>query len=157
MSLGTRCHQLAMYVVYESPLQMLADAPTNYEREPESMEFLAAVPTVWDETRVLDAQIGDYVAVARRRGQRLVRRRDDGLDAARAGRSTCRSCPRERFALDAYQDGAERGPAGERLPAREAGRHGVHEAHREARARGRLGGADHPEAIGAMKTEYGPA
>jgi alpha-glucosidase len=68
MSLGTRCHQLAMYVVYESPLQMLADSPTNYLREPESMEFLRAVPTVWDETRVLAARIGDYVAVARRKG-----------------------------------------------------------------------------------------
>jgi alpha-glucosidase len=68
MSLGTRCHQLAMYVVYESPLQMLADSPTNYLREPETMEFLRTIPTVWDETRVLDARIGDYVVVARRRG-----------------------------------------------------------------------------------------
>ncbi len=68
MSLGTRCHQLAMYVVYESPLQMLADSPTNYLREPETMEFLRAIPTVWDETRVLDGRIGDYVVVARRKG-----------------------------------------------------------------------------------------
>jgi alpha-glucosidase len=68
MSLGTRCHQLAMYVVYESPLQMLADSPTNYLREPETMEFLRTVPTVWDETRVLDGRIGDYVVVARRKG-----------------------------------------------------------------------------------------
>jgi alpha-glucosidase len=67
MSLGTRCHQLAMYVVYESPLQMLADSPSNYMREPEAMEFLAAVPTVWDETKVLDARMGDYVVVARRK------------------------------------------------------------------------------------------
>jgi alpha-glucosidase len=69
MSLGTRCHQLAMYVVYESPLQMLADNPSNYLREPEAMEFLAAVPSVWDETRVLDGKIGDYVVVARRSGR----------------------------------------------------------------------------------------
>jgi alpha-glucosidase len=68
MSLGTRCHQLAMYVVYESPLQMLADSPTHYLREPEAMEFLAAVPTVWDDTRVLDAHIADSVVVARRKG-----------------------------------------------------------------------------------------
>jgi alpha-glucosidase len=68
MSQGTRCHQLAMYVVYESPLQMLADSPTNYLHEPESLEFLSAVPTVWDETRVLDARIAEYVAVARRNG-----------------------------------------------------------------------------------------
>ncbi|HEY4393748.1 MAG TPA: glycoside hydrolase family 97 protein [Polyangia bacterium] len=68
MSLGTRCHQLAMYVVYESPLQMLADSPSNYRHEPEAMQFLGPVPSVWDETRVLDGKIGDYVVVARRHG-----------------------------------------------------------------------------------------
>jgi alpha-glucosidase len=68
MSQGTRTHQLAMYVVYESPLQMLADSPSRYLREPASLAFLEQVPTVWDETRVLDARIGDYVLVARRAG-----------------------------------------------------------------------------------------
>jgi alpha-glucosidase len=68
MAMGTRCHQLAMYVVFESPLQMLADSPSNYLREPEAMEFLSAVPSVWDETRVLDAKIAEYVVVARRKG-----------------------------------------------------------------------------------------
>jgi alpha-glucosidase len=68
MSLGTRCHQLGMYVVFESPLQMLADSPTNYEQEPEAMEFLRFVPTVWDETRVLHAKMGATIVVARRRG-----------------------------------------------------------------------------------------
>jgi alpha-glucosidase len=69
MSLGTRCHQLALYVVFESPLQMLSDSPSNYLREPEAMEFLAPVPTVWDETRVLAAQLGELVVVARRSGR----------------------------------------------------------------------------------------
>jgi alpha-glucosidase len=69
MSQGTRCQQLAMYVVFESPLQMLADSPSNYMREPESLEFLSAVPSVWDETRVLDARVGEYVLVARRHGK----------------------------------------------------------------------------------------
>lgn len=68
MSQGTRCHQLGMYVVYESPLQMLADNPSNYYREPECMEFLSAVPTVWDETKVLEAKVSNYIAVARRSG-----------------------------------------------------------------------------------------
>lgn len=68
-SQGTRCHQLGLYVVFESPLQMLADTPTNYERQPEMMEFLSAVPTVWDETKVLAGRMGDYVAVARRSGR----------------------------------------------------------------------------------------
>ncbi len=68
MSMGTRAHQLGMYVVYESPLQMLADDPSEYLREPETMEFLAAVPTVWDETHALAAEVGGYVLIARRRG-----------------------------------------------------------------------------------------
>ena len=67
MSLGTRCQQLAMYVIYESPLQMLADSPSHYWREPDIMKFLGPVPTVWDDTKVLHAKIGDYVAIARRK------------------------------------------------------------------------------------------
>lgn len=66
MSMGTRCHQLAMYVVYESPLQMLSDSPSSYLRDPAVLDFLARVPTVWDETVVLQAKVGDYIAVARR-------------------------------------------------------------------------------------------
>jgi len=69
MSQGTRVHQLAMYVVYESPLQMLCDSPSNYRREPEMMDFISAVPTVWDETIVLDAKVGDYILIARKRGE----------------------------------------------------------------------------------------
>ena len=69
MSPGTRCHQLGMYVVFESPLQMLADNPSNYYREPECMEFMSAVPSVWDDTKVLAAKVSDYVAIARRSGK----------------------------------------------------------------------------------------
>ncbi len=68
MSQGTRCHQLAMYIVFESPLQMLCDSPSNYLREPECMEFLAKVPTVWDDTKVLDAKVSEYVLLARNSG-----------------------------------------------------------------------------------------
>ncbi|WP_226979474.1 glycoside hydrolase family 97 protein [Zobellia roscoffensis] len=68
MSLGTRCHQLAMFVVYESPLQMLADTPSRYLKETEAMEFLSVVPTVWDKTIALDAQFSDYIVVARKSG-----------------------------------------------------------------------------------------
>jgi alpha-glucosidase len=69
MSQGTRCQQLAMYVVFESPLQMLADSPSNYRREAESLAFVKAVPTVWDETRVLSASVGEHILVARRHGR----------------------------------------------------------------------------------------
>ncbi|NDV60012.1 glycoside hydrolase family 97 protein [Bacteroides sp. 519] len=68
MSQGTRCRQLAMYVVFESPFNMLCDAPTNYMREPESLAFIANIPTVWDETIVLDGKMGEYVLMARRCG-----------------------------------------------------------------------------------------
>jgi len=68
MSQGTRCHQLAMYVVYESPLQMLCDNPSNYLKENECLDFLSAVPSVWDTTIVLDAKVSDYILIARRSG-----------------------------------------------------------------------------------------
>jgi len=68
MSMGTRCQQLSLYVVFESPLQMLADSPSKYRREPESLCFIRDVPTIWDETFVLKARLGDYLAMARRRG-----------------------------------------------------------------------------------------
>ncbi len=67
-SMGTRVHQMAMYVAYESPLQMLADSPSNYRKEHECTEFIAGVPVVWDETRVLEAAVGDYLVIARRSG-----------------------------------------------------------------------------------------
>ena len=104
MSLGTRCHQLAMYVVFESPLQMLADSPSNYQREPEAMEFLSAVPTVWDETRVLDGRIGDYVVVARRSGREwYVGAMTDWT--ARELEVDFSFLPEGSFTMDAYQDG----------------------------------------------------
>jgi alpha-glucosidase len=65
MALGTRCHELAKYVIFESPLQMLADSPTNYRKEPECLRFLAGVPSVWEQTVALDAKVGDYIAMAR--------------------------------------------------------------------------------------------
>lgn len=68
MSQGTRCHQLAEYVIFTSPLNMLCDSPTHYEKEQECTDFISAVPTVWDETVPLCGKIGEYVAVARRKG-----------------------------------------------------------------------------------------
>ncbi len=70
MSQGTRCHQLALYTILESPLNMLCDSPTNYLREPESTRFIAEIPTVWDETRILAGKMGDYIITARRTGDK---------------------------------------------------------------------------------------
>ena len=68
MSQGTRAHQVAMYVVYESPLQMLSDSPSRYYKEQETTDFITQIPTVWDETIVLDGAVGEFVAIARRKG-----------------------------------------------------------------------------------------
>jgi alpha-glucosidase len=104
MALGTRCHQLAMYVVFESPLQMLADSPSNYMREPEAMEFLAAVPSEWDDTRVLDARIAEYVAVARRNGKEwYVGAMTDWT--ARNLQVDLSFLPEGNFTMEVYQDG----------------------------------------------------
>jgi len=70
MVLGTRCHQLAMFVVFESPLQMLADSPSRYMSEKDALDFLSVVPTVWDTTIVLDAKVSDYIIVARKNGNK---------------------------------------------------------------------------------------
>ena len=68
MSMGTRCHELAKYIIFESPLQMLCDNPTNYLKEPECLSFIAKVPVTWDETVCLNASISHYVTVARKSG-----------------------------------------------------------------------------------------
>jgi alpha-glucosidase len=68
-SQGTRVHQMALYVIYESPLQMLADSPSNYMKEQECTDFIVRVPVVWDDIKVLDAKIGDYLLLARRSGK----------------------------------------------------------------------------------------
>ena len=68
MAPGTRAHQLALYMILYSPLNMLCDSPTNYRREQECTDFIASVPTVWDETIVLDGKMGEYIVTARRKG-----------------------------------------------------------------------------------------
>lgn len=68
MSQGTRTQQLALYVVLYGPLQMLADVPNRYEAEPVILNYLSRVPTVWDETVPLAGEIGEFAAIARRKG-----------------------------------------------------------------------------------------
>jgi alpha-glucosidase len=68
MTQGTRCNQLAMFTMFYAPFEMLADAPTAYEKEPEILNYLAAMPNIWDETLPLDGKIGDFAVIARRKG-----------------------------------------------------------------------------------------
>lgn len=64
---GTRCHELAMFVVFDQPLAMFCDSPTEYEKYPDILKFLSAVPTVFDQTMVLDAKLGEYALMAKQR------------------------------------------------------------------------------------------
>jgi len=68
MVMGTRAHQTALFVVFESPFEMVSDYPEAYRGQKE-LAFLSAVPTSWDEIRVLNAKVGDYITVARRHGR----------------------------------------------------------------------------------------
>lgn len=68
MSQGTRVHQMAMYTTFEAPLQMLADSPTMYMKNQECTDFIAQIPTTFDETIALDGQLGEYTVIARKKG-----------------------------------------------------------------------------------------
>lgn len=70
VSQGTRCHQLGMYVIFESPFNMLCDSPQHYEQEQECTEFIAKIPTVWEETVAIDGKVGEYIIMARRNGDK---------------------------------------------------------------------------------------
>jgi alpha-glucosidase len=69
MVMGTRCHQLAMLVIYESALQVLCDSPYNYRKSPAGLNFLKIVPTTWDDTKVIHGRVGEYITIARRSGE----------------------------------------------------------------------------------------
>lgn len=70
MSLGTRCQELAAYVVINSSLVMLADSPDEYRKYPDILSYLSEVPASWDETKVLMAKVGEYAVVAKRKGNK---------------------------------------------------------------------------------------
>jgi alpha-glucosidase len=69
-SIGTRAYQMALFVVFESGLQMLADNPTLYYRNDDCTRFISSVPLLWDDTRVLSARLGDHLVVAKRNADR---------------------------------------------------------------------------------------
>ena len=69
ISMGTRCHQAACYIVHDSPLTMLADSPTSYEADETYTQYIASLPTVFDETRILQGKMGEYIVTLRRLGE----------------------------------------------------------------------------------------
>lgn len=70
MSQGTRCRQIAEYIVFEAPLSMMCDSPSDYIREEECTEFITGIPTVWDNTIVLNGEVAKYVTIARQKGDK---------------------------------------------------------------------------------------
>jgi alpha-glucosidase len=103
-SQGTRAHQIALYILYESPLQMLSDSPSNYIKEQESTDFIVNIPVVWDDIKGLDGKVGDYLLLARRSGKEWFvgaitdwTSRDMDLDLS--------FLPAGEYTMDIFQDG----------------------------------------------------
>jgi alpha-glucosidase len=103
-SQGTRVHQVALYIIYESPLQMLSDSPSNYMKEQESTDFIVQIPVVWDDVIGLSGKVGDYILLARRSGKEWFvgaltdwESRDLELDLS--------FLPKGDYSMDIFQDG----------------------------------------------------
>jgi alpha-glucosidase len=103
-SQGTRAHQVALYVIYESPLQMLSDSPSAYMKEQETTDFIVKIPVVWDDIVGLDGKVGDYVLLARKSGNEWFvgaitdwTKRDLDLDLS--------FLPVGKYSMDIFQDG----------------------------------------------------
>jgi alpha-glucosidase len=80
-AIGTRCQQLAMYVLYDAPIQMMSDSPTAYRKAPDFLAVMSGIPTTWDDTRGLESRTGEYAMVARRSGDQWYVAAMAGTDA----------------------------------------------------------------------------
>jgi alpha-glucosidase len=69
MGMGTRAHSMALYVIMESPMQMLPDAPSDYYEEEECTQFISAIPTEWEDLKVLHSEVGEHTVLARKNGE----------------------------------------------------------------------------------------
>ena len=110
MSQGTRCRQLAEYIVFEAPVNMMCDSPSNYMREPECTGFISGVPEVWDETVALDGKISEYVVMARRKGDVWYIGGMTGWDA-RTLETDLSFLGDGDFVMEVFRDGANAGRA----------------------------------------------
>jgi alpha-glucosidase len=68
--IGTRAYHMALYVLFESGLQMISDSPVQFYQNPDCSEFIFSTPVTWDETRALAAEVGEYLIVAKRKGDK---------------------------------------------------------------------------------------
>jgi len=104
MSMGTRAHQVAMYVMYESPLQMLADNPSNYLKDSLCTSFISRIPTIWDQTVALEGKVGEYAVVARKNGNKWY---ISGMTdwTARSFKATLTFLDGKKYKMDVLSDG----------------------------------------------------
>lgn len=109
-SIGTRAYQLALFVVFESGLQMLADTPTNYYREKECTDFITSVPTTWDETKALEAKAGQYAIVAKRKGSKwFIGGITNGAERERTFELKLDFLGSKKYKLTSFEDGINAG------------------------------------------------
>jgi alpha-glucosidase len=104
MTLGTRVHQIAMFVIYYSPLQFMCDVPSNYNREPDCLDFIKKIPSTWDVTYPLDSRIGEYVAIARKKGDNWFAGAMTNW-SARTLKIKCDFLEQGDFTVDIFKDG----------------------------------------------------
>ena len=69
MNMGTRSHVLSMYVIFDHWIGYLCDAPSEYNKYPDILDYLSKVPSVWDKTLPLDARLGEYIVMAKQTGK----------------------------------------------------------------------------------------
>lgn len=109
-SIGTRAYQMALFVIFESGLQMLADNPTNYYKNLDCTEFITSVPTTWDETVVLNAEIGENVIVAKRKGKKWFIGGMNGTDNAKEVTVALNFLdPEKSYDMISFEDGVNAG------------------------------------------------
>jgi len=103
---GTRCHELAMFVIYDQYLAMLCDSPTEYRKDANTLKFLSKVPVTFDDTKVLDAKVGEYALIAKQKGNEWY---VGGMTDWRARSFTVdfSFLPAGEYSIDIYRDGLE--------------------------------------------------
>ena len=117
-SAGTRCHQLALFAIFEAPVQMLCDSPTQYRKNAECFKYISTVPTVWDETVGVAGGINKFAAVARRKGQEWWLGAITGWDGLETSLTTS-FLGKGEWKVEAFEDAPDAGDSAEHYVRRE--------------------------------------
>ena len=117
-SAGTRCHQLALFAIFEAPVQMLCDSPTQYRKNAECFKYISTVPTVWDETVGVAGGINKFAAVARRKGQEWWLGAITGWDGLETSLPTS-FLGKGEWKVEAFEDAPDAGDSAEHYVRRE--------------------------------------